>query len=132
MLMLGVLLTILPTLGFGGVYELVTKSGVVYRIDAVSGDLLTVTDSNENKLTFSDAGIVSSTGVEVTFERDAAGRIVGVADPEGNRIGYEYDGFGDLVAVTDREDNTTRFVYDADDQPPLPVRDYRPTRTHRG
>jgi RHS repeat-associated protein len=102
---------------FGGVYELVTKEGVLYTIDAVSGDLLTVTDRNENKLTFSDAGIVSSTGVAVSFERDAALRIVGVVDPEGNRIGYEYDEFGDLVGVTDREDNTTEFVYDADDRP---------------
>jgi len=102
---------------FGGVYELVTKEGVVYTIDAVSGDLLTVSDRNDNKLTFSDGGIVSSTGVAVTFERDAAGRIVGVVDPEGNRIGYEYDEFGDLVGVTDREENTTEFVYDADGRP---------------
>ena len=102
---------------FGGVYELVTQSGVVYEIDAVSGDLLTVTDRNGNMLTYSDSGIVSSTGVEVSFERDAAGRIVGVVDPEGNRIGYEYDVNGDLVGVTDREDNTTEFVYDEDDRP---------------
>jgi RHS repeat-associated protein len=102
---------------FGGVYELVTKEGVVYTIDAVSGDLLTVVDRNENKLTFSDAGIVSSTGVAVSFERDAAGRIVGVIDPEGDRIGYDYDEFGDLVGVTDREDNTTEFVYDLDERP---------------
>ncbi len=79
--------------------------------------MLTVTDRNDNKLTFSDAGIVSSTGVAVSFERDAALRIVGVIDPEGNCIGYDYDEFGDWVGVTDREDNTTEFVYDLDDRP---------------
>jgi YD repeat-containing protein len=56
-----------------------------------------------NKLTFSDAGIVSSTGKSVTFERDAQGRIVSVVDPDGKKVKYEYDTKGDLVAVKDRE-----------------------------
>ena len=41
---------------------LTTKEGLVYEIDAKSGDLLTATDANGNKLTFSDAGIASSYG----------------------------------------------------------------------
>jgi YD repeat-containing protein len=64
---------------------------------------LTATDANGNKLTFSDAGIKSSTGKSVTFERDAAGRIVSVVDPDGKKVKYEYDAKGDLVAVKDRE-----------------------------
>ncbi|OUL33998.1 putative Ig domain-containing protein [Nostoc sp. 106C] len=96
---------------FGGKYKLTTKEGVVYEIDAVTGDLLTVTDTNGNKLTYTDAGIYSSTGKQITFERDAQGRIASVKDPMGELIRYTYDANGDLVSVTDRENNTTRMEY---------------------
>ncbi|MFB8794878.1 MAG: colicin D domain-containing protein [Microcoleus sp.] len=102
---------------FGGVYVLTTKEGLVYEIDAKSGDLLTATDANGNKLTFSDAGIKSSSGKSVTFERDVDGRIVGVVDPDGKKVKYEYDAKGDLVAVKDRENNATRFEYEDEDRP---------------
>ncbi|MEG3928593.1 putative Ig domain-containing protein [Microcoleus sp. T3_D1] len=102
---------------FGSVYVLTTQEGLVYEIDAKSGDLLTATDANGNKLTFSDAGIASSTGKSVTFDRDVAGRIVGVVDPDGKKVKYEYDAKGDLVAVKDRENNATRFVYGDEDRP---------------
>ncbi|MCC3595807.1 MULTISPECIES: putative Ig domain-containing protein [unclassified Microcoleus] len=102
---------------FGGVYVLTTKEGLVYEIDAKSGDLLTATDANGNKLSFSDAGIKSSTGKSVTFERDVAGRIVGVVDPDGKKVQYQYDSKGDLVGVKDRENNTTSFKYEAANNP---------------
>jgi len=96
---------------YGGRYTLTTDSGIVYDIDAESGDLLTARDTNGNELNFSDAGITSDSGVEVRFGRDAQGRITRVIDPSGNEIGYEYDGNGDLVGVTDREGNRTGFGY---------------------
>jgi RHS repeat-associated protein len=102
---------------FGGIYILTTKEGLVYEIDAKTGDLLTATDSNGNKLTFSDAGIASSTGKSVTFERDSQGRIVSVTDPAGEKVRYEYDAKGDLVAVQDRETNRTQFKYEDADRP---------------
>jgi YD repeat-containing protein len=102
---------------FGGIYVLTTKEGLVYEIDAKTGDLLTATDANGNKLTFSDAGIVSSTGKSVTFERDAQGRIVSVVDPDGKKVKYEYDAKGDLVAVKDREKNLTQFKYEDEKRP---------------
>ncbi|XHL99163.1 MAG: putative Ig domain-containing protein [Microcoleus anatoxicus] len=102
---------------FGGVYVLTTQEGLIYEIDAKTGDLLTATDANGNKLSFSDAGIASSTGKSVTFERDAAGRIVGVVDPDGKKVKYEYDAKGDLVGVKDRENNATRFEYEDEDRP---------------
>jgi RHS repeat-associated protein len=102
---------------FGGIYVLTTKEGLVYEIDAASGDLLTATDANGNKLTFSDAGIKSSAGKSVTFERDAEGRIVSVVDPDGKKVKYEYDAKGDLVAVKDREENPTQFKYEDEDRP---------------
>ncbi|WP_206758537.1 putative Ig domain-containing protein [Nostoc punctiforme] len=97
---------------FGGKYKLTTKEGVVYEIDAATGDLLTVTDTNGNKLTYTDAGIYSSTGKQVTFERDAQGRIAAVKDPMGELIRYTYDAKGDLISVKDQEQFETKFVYD--------------------
>jgi RHS repeat-associated protein len=94
-----------------GAYTLTTKEGLAYIIDAPTGDLRSVTDTNGNTLTYSDNGIVSSTGVRVTFERDPLGRITSVTDPSGRRARYEYDVDGDLVAATDIDGNVTRFVY---------------------
>jgi RHS repeat-associated protein len=96
---------------FGQVYVLTTQEGIEYEIDAISGDLLKVIDTNGNTLTYSDEGIVSSTGQEVTFKRDAQNRIIAVVDPENNEIRYDYDANGDLIAVTDREENTTQLEY---------------------
>jgi fibro-slime domain-containing protein/RHS repeat-associated protein len=97
---------------FGGKYKLTTKEGVVYEIDAATGDLLTVTDTNGNKLTYTDADITSSTGQKITFGRDAQGRIATVTDPAGKKIRYDYNAQGDLISVTDREGNTTQMEYD--------------------
>ncbi|EHJ09603.1 RHS repeat-associated core domain-containing protein [Crocosphaera watsonii] len=96
---------------FGRKYTLTTGEGIVYEIDALSGDLLTATDTNGNKLTFSESGIISDSGVEVKFNRDAKGRITSIVDPSGNIIQYEYDGNGDLIKVIDREENETKFDY---------------------
>src|SRR5262249_21110735 len=57
-------------LNFGGKYVLTTKDGLAYEIDAQTGDLLTVSDTNANRLTFTDTSITSSAGPRVTFERD--------------------------------------------------------------
>src|SRR5262249_40923637 len=86
---------------FGAVYTLTTKDGVAYEIDAPTSKLRAITDLNGNRLSFSDAGILSSTGAQVTFERDAQGRISAVVDPLGNKVRYQYSDQGDLVGVTD-------------------------------
>jgi RHS repeat-associated protein len=99
---------------FGGTYTLTTKEGIVYTIDGQMGKLRTVADRNGNTLTFSSAGILSSTGKGVTFERDPQGRISAVVDPAGGRITYRYEGQGNLIAVTDRMSNTTQFTYRTD------------------
>ncbi len=102
---------------FGRVYVLTTASGIVYEIDAVSGDLLTATAPNGTRLTYSDDGIISNTGVSIPFGRNAAGQIASVTAPDGKQIRYEYEPDGDLAAVTSREDKTTRFVYNETDKP---------------
>jgi large repetitive protein len=104
--------------GYSGVYVLTTKDGTKYRIDAHTGDLLTVEDTNGNKLTYTDNAIVSSTGKQVTFERDAQGRIKKVIDPMGKAVVYDYDATtGDLLKVTDRDQQPTTFKYEKSDRP---------------
>ncbi|WP_249070113.1 putative Ig domain-containing protein [Argonema antarcticum] len=102
---------------FGGKYVLTTKEGIVYEIDGSSGDLLTATNPNGNKLTFTDAGIFSDSGKSISFGRDAGGRITSVTDLLGKQVKYQYDAKGDLVGVTDRENNTTTFEYFAPNRP---------------
>jgi len=96
---------------WGNYYQLTTKEGIVYNIDATTGDINSITNRNSDKLNFTDAGITSSNGVKVTFGRDTQGRITTVTDPMGKQIKYEYDSKGDLIKVTDRENNTTQFKY---------------------
>jgi len=99
---------------FGGGYTVTTKEGLVYRLDGNTGQLRDVTDRNANRLTFDDAGVHSSTGKEVTFERDETGRITEVIDPMGNAILYRYDVNDDLIEVVDREQNMVRLTYRTD------------------
>jgi RHS repeat-associated protein len=96
---------------FGGRFTLTTQAGLRYEIDGLTGGLRRATDRNGNTLTYTDAGVFSSTGAQVTFGRDARGRIVSVTDPAGKQVRYAYDAGGDLVAVTDRDGNVTRLVY---------------------
>ena len=102
-----------PAMG-AGLYTLVTPDGLNYTIRGLTGKIVNVSDPNGNKLTFTNNGVLSSTGKEVLFEKDNSGRVTAVIDPMGNRISYEYDGLGDLVAVTDREGNVTQFNYRTD------------------
>jgi YD repeat-containing protein len=99
--------------GFGNRYILTSKDGTVYEINATTGDLESVKDTNGNTLTYSDTEIKSSTGVSVTFERDNQGRITSVTDPLGQKVKYVYDAKGDLISVSDRDGNTTQFQYNA-------------------
>jgi large repetitive protein len=96
---------------FGSVYVLTTKEGIEYEIDAASGDLLKAKDLNGNTVTFSDSGIYSDNGSQITFGRDAQGRITSVIDPLGAKVQYAYDAKGDLISVTDRVGSTTRLEY---------------------
>jgi large repetitive protein len=97
---------------FGGAYVVTTRDGIKYRIDGDSGDMLSATDTNGNQLQFSDTGIVAANGsAQLTFVRDARGRIVSIVDPAGETLSYRYDGAGDLVSTIDREGHTTTLQY---------------------
>jgi YD repeat-containing protein len=64
-----------------------------------AGKLERIRDLNGNELNFTPDGIISSSGANVLFNRDAQGRITTVTPPDGSVYTYEYDANGDLVAV---------------------------------
>ena len=104
--------------GGGGVYDptvfvLTDRFGTRYTLEVGVG-LLELEDRNGNTLTFSDAGVVSSFGPGIDFNRDAQGRITSVVGPDGATVGYEYDANGDLQYVTDPNTNRTELTYHAD------------------
>jgi RHS repeat-associated protein len=86
-------------------YTYTNAYGVVYTIGA-GGDLKSIQDRNNNTLTFSPGGIVSSAGgLTVTFTRDDQGRITKILTPQidssgaTNEYDYTYDGDGNLSHV---------------------------------
>jgi RHS repeat-associated protein len=84
-------------------YTYTDPQGTVYVMGA-AGELRSITDRSGNSLTFTRNGIFSSTGKNVTFVRDAQGRITNVDyQPyfagQDNAARYQYDGAGDLVTV---------------------------------
>ena len=91
-------------------YELTTRAGFVYDLDQNMG-IRSVVDPNGNTLTYSDEGIIHSDGKQVTFTRNAEGRIVKMTDPSGNSLNYAYENNGDLAGVTDRDGAETTFSY---------------------
>ncbi len=91
-------------------FTLTTKYGTVYNLSEAAG-LEKVSFPNGNTLTVSASGIISSTGVAITFQRDAQNRIGAMVDPKGNTIHYAYDAAGRLSKVTDENNNVTTFTY---------------------
>jgi len=90
----------------GGPYQ-ESVSGYVYTDPygrefemGTDGKLRSITDLNDNVLTFTPDGITSSVGgMAVAFTRDAQDRITVVTDSLGNEYEYAYDAAGDLVEV---------------------------------
>ncbi len=81
-------------------YTYTDPYGRKFLMDA-DGTLRTITDLNDNVLTFAPDGITSSAGgINVPFERDAEGRITRITYPAGKEYLYAYDAAGDLESVT--------------------------------
>ncbi len=94
-------------------YQLTTKAGYIYKLDQYFG-VETITDPNGNTITYSDTGIVHSSGKSVSFNRNAGGQITSITDPVGNQIVYSYDVQGNLASVTDRSLATSTYSYNAE------------------
>jgi YD repeat-containing protein len=105
------------SLNWGGIFNLTTKDGLAYQIDANTGQVNSIGDANGNVVSFTDSSIDSNRGAHITFDLDPQGRIIAAHDPMGNTVKYQYNASGDLVAVTDRQGNVTQFVYDAPGHP---------------
>ncbi|MBM3796565.1 MAG: hypothetical protein FJW31_21465 [Acidobacteria bacterium] len=88
-------------------YTYTAPTTVRYELDEIAG-LQSIRDMNGNTLTFSAAGIVSSTGEALTLERDSAGRITRVREPGGAQLTYGYDAAGNLITATDQLGQTAR------------------------
>ena len=92
-------------------FKLTTQEGAEFVIDQKKG-LVSMTDLNGNSVTFTDNGIISSTGKSIVFDRDANGHITRITDPAGAAMNYGYDASGNLISFTDRVGNTTGFTFD--------------------
>ncbi len=107
-------------IGFDGlpynptVFRLTTAQGFSYVIDQRLG-VTSLTDPNGNTLTIGANGVLSSTGTNIVFARDAQGRITSITDPAGKAMTYAYNSGGDLASFTDRQGNTMSFAYAAGD-----------------
>ncbi|OPZ98777.1 MAG: putative deoxyribonuclease RhsA [Bacteroidetes bacterium ADurb.Bin408] len=82
-------------------YELTTQDGTKYVISQSDG-LISMEDLNGNKLTIDANGIHHTSGKDISFTRDAEGRITRITAPDGKYISYGYDANGDLVEFKDR------------------------------
>jgi len=92
-------------------YRLTTRFGFIYNLDEDFG-VESVIDPNGNSLTYSDTGIVHSSGKSVSFVRNAEGLITSITDPNSNVIGYQYNSNTDLVSSSDVLNNNTSYRYD--------------------
>lgn len=93
-------------------YKLTTRNGFVYVIDEAFG-VETITDPNGNIITYSDNGIVHSSGKSIDFVRNDDGVITQVIDPQGNVTSYEYETNFDLKSVTDAENASATYTYNS-------------------
>ena len=91
-------------------YKLTTREGYVYLLNQDFG-IETVTDPNGHTLTYSNNGIVHSSGKSVLFNRDSDGRITSITDPNGNQYSYDYNLQGDLVSSVDALLAETTYRY---------------------
>ncbi len=97
-------------------FRLTNEVGEVYIIDENAG-LQSMADRNGNALLISTNGVIwtntltGTSGIGITFLRDAQGRITNIVDPEGLALTYTYGTNGSLAGFTDRVTNTTTFSY---------------------
>jgi RHS repeat-associated protein len=95
-------------------FQLTMPTGQTFLVSRTFG-VQSVTDTNNNTLTITTAGITSSTGKGISFARDAQNRITTITDPMGHALTYAYDAItdGNLATFTDQLNNISTFTYDS-------------------
>ncbi len=91
-------------------YQLTTRAGFIYALNQDFG-VSSITDPNGNTLTYSDTGIVHSSGKAISFVRDSENRISEMVNPKGQKIQFSYTEQGDLTSVTEADGAVTSFTY---------------------
>jgi len=96
-------------------YKLTTQAGYVYFLNQDFG-VEKIIDPNDHTLTFSDNGILHSSGKSIEFVRNAYGQIEQIIDPAGNILEYKYDLNGDLTNAVDavaylENEEGSRYTY---------------------
>ena len=92
-------------------YRLIDKQGTAWHYSQFDG-LQDVVDRNGNTLTVTPAGVFSSSGQSVQFQRDDAGRITKVIDPSGKEIVYRYNDAGELIGVDYPHGLSDEYAYE--------------------
>ncbi len=100
-------------------YVLTTREGIKYTIDESEG-LQRIEDAQGNTITVTRAGLVSSTGVSIDFQRDAAGRITRIVQPDADpndaippgELEYDYDAAGNLIEFRAPLDHPIQYFYE--------------------
>ncbi len=100
-----------------GIYDpiqfvLTDRTGTKYLVDRRAG-LLAITDRNGNQVTLGRGGLDATSGMAMTFGRDADDRITSVEAP-GGTIDYTYSAAGDLTRVDYPNGTAQTYTYDAD------------------
>lgn len=96
-------------------YTLTTTAGLAYRYDQFAG-LQTITDRNDNVVTFTENAITHSSGQAIELRRDFRGRISEIVVPTADgddpiSLSYRYDARGDLVEFTNQIGLSTTYEY---------------------
>ncbi|MBY0457043.1 MAG: putative Ig domain-containing protein, partial [Gemmataceae bacterium] len=79
-------------------YTLTAPTGVRYQLSTANG-LEVQTNLDGTRLYFGDNGIAASTGEQIRFTTDEAGRLASVTAPDGTQVVYAYDALGNLTAA---------------------------------
>ena len=76
-----------------------------------NGKVVSISDLNNNTLSFGPTGISHSAGKDMFLERDALQRVTSASAPGGQVLHYTYDARGDLVGFSNALGEQTTFAY---------------------
>jgi RHS repeat-associated protein len=93
-------------------YRLTLPGGRTIIYDTTAG--VRQVDDDGHQLIIDDTGVHHDSGVSITLDRDAAGRVTRLALPDGNARTYQYDAQGDLIRTVDFRGGETFYRYDLD------------------